>query len=366
MKKKIWIIVSAAVLLALLVIPVPSGIMQDGGTRVYTALTYKIIDWNRISGEGTYQKTRVYFGKNYFKSIDELWKLEGVEKPEGDYRYTEYGGTWLDKATAEKKDNNVFDHIIINEIYSDCFFATTVIPSPYQIKMNGSLSDEWCVGDQVKCTYENVYCYDDVMPWHLEADMLTIEMSDWQPDPDVCYKPVIYLYPEQTTDVKVTLQTDGGLTCTYPKYDNGWYVTATPDGTLTDKDGKEYNYLYWEGDTYADFDFSQGFCVKGEDTAAFLEDALKKLGLTRREANEFIVYWLPLMEKNRYNIISFQSEVYTDAARLDISPAPDTLIRVFMAWKSTDEYEEIKKQQLTAPERQGFTAVEWGGTEVKK
>ena len=113
MKKKIWIITMAAVLLLVLLIPIPTGVMKDGGTRSYTALTYKIIDWNRISGDGVYQKTRVYFGKNYFKSIDELWELEGVKEdfaPEGDYRYTTYGGTWLDKATAEKKDNYGFDY----------------------------------------------------------------------------------------------------------------------------------------------------------------------------------------------------------------------------------------------------------------
>jgi hypothetical protein len=222
------------------------------------------------------------------------------------------------------------------------------------------------VGDQVKCTYENVYCYDEVTPWHLEADMLTIEMSDWQPDHEACYKPVIYLYPEQKTQVSVNLSLDGGLTCTYPAYNGGWQVTAMPDGTLYDKDGKEYNYLYWEGDTFADFDFLEGFCVKGEDTAMFLEQSLEKLGLTRREANEFIVYWLPLMEKNPYNVISFQTKAYTDAAKLDINPAPDTLIRVFMAYKSADEYVEIKNQQLTAPKRRGFCVVEWGGTEVKK
>ena len=73
-----------------------------------------------------------------------------------------------------------------------------------------------------------------------------------------------------------------------------------------------YNYLYWEGETYAQYDLSKGFCVKGEDTAAFLEDALEQLGLTRREANEFIVYWLPLMEHNPYNKISFQTDIYTD------------------------------------------------------
>ena len=115
-------------------------------------------------------------------------------------------------------------------------------------------------------------------------------------------KPVIYLYPEETTGVEVTLNFAGKLTSTYPEYENGWKVTAEPDGTLTDSDGKVYNYLFWEGVADTEFDFSEGFCVKGSDTAEFLEDALARLGLTRREANEFIVYWLPLMEGNKYNL----------------------------------------------------------------
>ena len=114
-----------------------------------------------------------------------------------------------------------------------------------------------------------------------------------------------------------------------------------------------------------EYDLSKGFCVKGEDTAAFLEDALDKLGLTRREANEFIVYWLPLMEQNPYNIISFQTDIYTDAAQLNVNPAPDTLIRVFMAWQASETAVDLPEQELTAPERNGFTVVELGGTELK-
>lgn len=64
--------------------------------------------------------------------------------------------------------------------------------------------------------------------------------------------------------------------------------------------------------------------------AAFLEDALAQLGLTRTEANEFIIYWLPRMQENAYNLIAFQHEAYTESARLTITPEPDTLIRVFM------------------------------------
>ena len=179
-------------------------------------------------------------------------------------------------------------------------------------------------------------------------------------------KPVVYLYPETQMDVKVELGYKGELTCTYPAYvtDEGWNVTAQPDGTLTDASGKTYNYLYWEGISDVNWDFSEGFCVAGENTADFLEGALEQLGLTRREANEFIVYWLPMMESNAYNLISFQNEVYTDAAELKITPQPDTEIRVFMAWKPAACYEVIPQQQLTAPQRDGFTIVEWGGCQV--
>ena len=44
-------------------------------------------------------------------------------------------------------------------------------------------------------------------------------------------KPVIYLYPEQETTVSVSLDYAGTLTATYPAYENGWTVTAEPDGT---------------------------------------------------------------------------------------------------------------------------------------
>ena len=178
-------------------------------------------------------------------------------------------------------------------------------------------------------------------------------------------KPVIYLYPAEERSVTVELAVDGALTCTYPACENGWAVTAAPEGTLRDSAGQTYNYLYWEGDLRTEYDFFTGFCVPGADTAAFLEEALSALGLTRREANEFIVYWLSRMEGNAYNLISFQTAAYTDAAALTITPRPDTLIRVFMAWKPLEGAVEIPAQTLTAPTREGFTAVEWGGTEVE-
>lgn len=178
-------------------------------------------------------------------------------------------------------------------------------------------------------------------------------------------KPVIYLYPEVETEVSVNLDFDGTLTTTYPEYKGGWKVTAMPDGTLFDESGKEYYCLYWEGISETEYDFSKGFCIPGDETMEFLEETLPELGLSPKEANEFIIYWLPRMENNEYNLISFQDEAYTDSAKLEIIPKPDTLIRVFMAWKSIDEAIEIEPQELSAPERAGFVAAEWGGAEIR-
>ena len=181
-------------------------------------------------------------------------------------------------------------------------------------------------------------------------------------------KPIIYLYPETPTKCSVKINFNGRLTCTYPAYgENGWQnFTAYPDGTLIFPDGKEYYALYWEGTQDVDWDFSQGFCVKGEDTANFLEWALEKQGLTRREANEFIIYWLPRMQDNPYNVISFQTDVYTDGAALEIEPKPDSLLRVFMAYYPSSTEVDIAPQEFEGFDRQGFTVVEWGGSEVKK
>ena len=183
-------------------------------------------------------------------------------------------------------------------------------------------------------------------------------------NPIVYRKPVIYLYPEETTEVSV--EVDCPLTVTYPTYNEGWTVTAEPDGTLTNHaDGREYSYLFWEGEGYGEMDFSDGFVVKGEDTVSFLQDKLSEMGMTPREYNEFIVYWLTYMQDNPYNLISFQWDNYAESAKLNITPEPDNMLRVFMAFKALDEPVEVPEQELSVLNREGFTVVEWGGTEVK-
>ena len=183
-------------------------------------------------------------------------------------------------------------------------------------------------------------------------------------------KPVIYLYPTHTQDVTVQLHYQGTLAATYPAYNatiSGWDVTASPDGTLTNHaDGKQYSYLFWEGNpTHTKYNLSTGFVVKGSDTARFLQTTLAHMGLTPREYNELIVYWYPKMKDNPYNLIHFAGKSYTDIAPLTITPAPDSLLRVFMVYQPLQKPIVVQPQTITPFQRHGFTVVEWGGTEVE-
>ena len=179
-------------------------------------------------------------------------------------------------------------------------------------------------------------------------------------------KPVIYLYPEEESRVVVRLDLNGTLTCAYPAYENGWIVTARPDGTLMDASGRCHDYLYWEGKGTYEPDFTYGWCVKVDELVPFFEKTLSDLGLTDSEANEFIIYWLPILQENAYNLISFDTASYCENAILTADPAPDTVIRVYMTVKPLDAPVEIEAPELpAAPERIGFTLVEWGGSIIK-
>ena len=183
-----------------------------------------------------------------------------------------------------------------------------------------------------------------------------LSLAPGDPAQVILGKPAIYLYPQEETEVFVNVNlAQGQFDVTEPALGDGWRVTARPDGVLTDETGQNWPYLFWEASCSAQFDFSQGFLLL----------SLGKLGLNAQETADFMEFWLPQLEENPYNLIAFQQQAYTDLARLEIDPAPDSLIRVFMAWKPIDKPMEILPQPLQAPARQGFTVVEWGGSRVE-
>ena len=181
-------------------------------------------------------------------------------------------------------------------------------------------------------------------------------------------KPIIYLYPEQEQLVEVKLLKEQNITVSYPKYNNNWQVIAKPNGDLKDiKTNRNLYGLYYEAkNNESKINLEEGFCIKRENIVSFLEEKLSILGLNEREANEFIIYWLPRLEKNEYNYIRFASiSKINKIMPLEVSPQPDTIIRVLMEFKGLNKEIKVKGQELSKVNRNGFVLVEWGGTELK-
>ena len=175
-------------------------------------------------------------------------------------------------------------------------------------------------------------------------------------------KPVLYLYPTKKTKVTINFEHEDMLTTTYPKFNKEWVVTANPNGDLYDKNGNYYYALYWEENGNHRVDFSEGFYVEKENAIKFLEEKLNYIGLNKRERNEFIMYWLPVLEKNKKNLVYFELTKERDSYnKIKINPQPDSLLRIAIHIKKVDKKINIKEQKLTKFNRTGFSAIEWGG-----
>ena len=63
MKKHFWIPLLVILWLVLLFIPIPHGIAEDGGTRDYISLTYRLVNWNRITTDGVFSGILYHMGR---------------------------------------------------------------------------------------------------------------------------------------------------------------------------------------------------------------------------------------------------------------------------------------------------------------
>ena len=262
------------------------------------------------------------------------------------------------------KDNN---YLLLNIGYDPCT-EKEITPTNYSVNGNNikvSITYKSTCGG---CAKENVYYLLKVNK-NITSPNVNIEykaISKEECNPNIDYKPLIYLYPTVDTKVNVKLGRSEALTSTYPKYKDSWNVLAKPDGELIDDKGRTFYGLYWEGYNTIDVTFEDGFVVGRDNLIPFLEEKLSILGLTEREANEFIIYWLPKLEENEYNLIRFESiDKINKNMPLIINPKPDTVIRILMEYKKADKDTKVKTQALVTPVRKGFTVVEWGGTIVK-
>ena len=182
--------------------------------------------------------------------------------------------------------------------------------------------------------------------------------------PVECGKPVIYLYPEQVTDMTVWVNPKGGFSYTEPLYKNGWRITASPDGKIVNQDdGLEYPYLFWEGRGGMYSAPEHYWVVKQTEVETFLTQILDEMEFFENERNDFLEFWLPRMQEAPYYKIGFHgTEVMNQLAPLQLSVKPDHIFRILMDYSPLEHWlPSDPPTTLPHANREGFDVMEWGG-----
>ncbi|MCP4703799.1 MAG: hypothetical protein GY865_04240 [candidate division Zixibacteria bacterium] len=170
--------------------------------------------------------------------------------------------------------------------------------------------------------------------------------------------PNIYLYPETTTDISVDISFPNGghIVESDPPYINGWNVSVTPDGII---DG-EYNYLFYDTKQPAQLNILSGWLLDGTKLESELRFIMMNLGYVGREVDDFVEYWIPKIGPTPY--LAMHPQDVESQITLTIEPVPDNLLRMLFLFRPLDEPIELEELPLPdAIQRNGFTAIEWGG-----
>ncbi|MFO0920084.1 MAG: hypothetical protein U0451_00220 [Candidatus Saccharimonadales bacterium] len=177
-----------------------------------------------------------------------------------------------------------------------------------------------------------------------------------------CAKPVVYLYPTTPTEVSVKVGAD--VKVSDPHYDpkSGWKVFALPNGQLN-VNGLSYGSLFWEGPGYGKYPaIAAGTVVPSAQAEKTIRSQLFEQGLNSSEAQDFLNYWVSKIPNKPYvRLTWFNTSQVDRLAPLQVSPKPDTIIRVFLDMDGLDKPISIPTQKLSTLERKGFTLIEWGG-----
>lgn len=172
-------------------------------------------------------------------------------------------------------------------------------------------------------------------------------------------KPNIYLYPETTVelDVSIDFPLGGFVTTSIPEYGSGWHVTVEPDGTI---DG-EYGHLFYESQNPDVFQYKNGWTVTNSALEKFFRENLVLYGFEGKEIEDFIEWWIPRLDGGCYDIYPQTASEIDLVAKLEISIIPDSLQRLSYAVRQTDScFDHLSIPEIKPFERSGFSVLEWG------
>jgi len=183
-------------------------------------------------------------------------------------------------------------------------------------------------------------------------------------------KPILYFYSKDTLDLDVNMHFNGQLKFSFPQYHDKWEIKVFPNSDIIDKtNGNRYQYLFWEGEYKKPQKdrIKTGFIVNKNEMTDFLIKKLSEIGLNYREINDFITYWVPGLEHEKYLIHFVQNEECNQICSYYFNKQPESFIRLIVWFVELDSYEKdkIEEQKLIRNYRKDFTVVEWGGAIIK-
>ena len=179
-----------------------------------------------------------------------------------------------------------------------------------------------------------------------------------------CYKPNIYIYTQEETQVNVEFDYPDLLTTTIPEYKNNWNVIAKGDGRLVDTLGnnEEYNYLFYESIAMPHFfQKDTGWLIVAGTREQQYRDILTDYGFNETEIADFIEYWTEKLPQGvDYIMYPQNTETVNYVMPVNVTPEPDSMERI---WFTFEEYngQRCGIPTVTPIERKDYAVVEWGG-----
>ena len=173
-------------------------------------------------------------------------------------------------------------------------------------------------------------------------------------------KPNIYIYPTQSIklDVYLSFPMGGSVVQSIPQYENGWSVSLDTSGLIDN----EYHYLFYECQVPNLFQKEKGWIIKKENLEAFFRENLTQTGFIEPEIEDFIEYWIPILNySSEYILYPQYSKDILPLIELTLSKQPKCMLRYFyLIEENLKGISTLESPTIPDFNRNGFTVAEWG------
>ena len=196
--------------------------------------------------------------------------------------------------------------------------------------------------------------------------IIAVPFQSCDPDDDDCdscnvvYKPNIYIYPTEKTqlEVKINFPMGGNIITSIPEYGQGWNITVDTNGLIDNT----YSYLFYESIQPDIWQVNYGWITKSDQLESFFRQNMSEYGFEGREIDDFIDYWIPKLDNQAFYSIYPQTErTINNVIKLNFSKQPDTMLRLFYVIKGHNQMpDELIEPTIESFERNGFAVTEWG------